>query len=90
MGYRLFNYMESSVEHLLPNMLAAFPDICKCDKCLMDIKAIALNKLPAKYVVTEAGQMYSRIDEMYVQYETDIMKALVEAITMVKKNSRHS
>ena len=89
MEYRLFNYMESSVEHVLPNMLAAFPDICTCDKCLMDIKAIALNKLPAKYVVTETGEMYSRINEMYIQYETDIMKALVEAIAMVKKNSRH-
>ncbi len=81
--------MESSIEHILPNMLATFPEICTCDKCLMDIKAIALNKLPAKYVVTQKGEMYSRINEMYIQYETDIMKALVEAIMIVKKNSRH-
>lgn len=87
--YKLFNYMESSLEHILPNMLAAFPDQCTCDKCIMDIKAIALNKLPPKYVVTQQGEMYSRINEMYIQYETDIMKALVEAIIQVKKYSRH-
>ncbi len=85
----LRNYMEISVEHFLPNLLRAFPDICKCDHCLMDIKAIALNSLKPHYVVTQKGEMYSKLDEMNLQYETDILKALIDAITIVSKSPRH-
>lgn len=90
MDMKLVNYMEIAVEHLMPNLLNAFPDLCKCDHCLLDIKAIALNNLRPHYVVTEKGQMYSQLEEMKVQFETDILKALIDAISVVSKNPRHS
>jgi competence protein ComFB len=55
----------------------------------MDIKAIALNSLKPHYVVTQKGEMYSKLDEMNLQYETDILKALIDAITIVSKTPRH-
>ncbi len=85
----LKNYMEVSVEHFLPNLLRAFPDICQCEHCLMDIKAIALNSLKPHYVVTGKGEFYSKLSEMNLQYETDILKALIDAINIVSKNPRH-
>jgi len=81
--------METSVEHHLPNLLKAFPDICACEHCKMDIKALALNNLKPHYVVTRKGEIYSKIGEMNLQYETDILKALIDAINLVSKSPRH-
>ncbi|MFT9493641.1 late competence development ComFB family protein [Anaerosolibacter sp.] len=85
----LKNYMEIVVDHVLPSILKVFPDTCKCQQCLDDIRAIALNHLKPHYVVTEKGEIYSRINEMNIQFETDVMKALIDAIAIVSKNPRH-
>ncbi len=85
----LKNYMETAVDHILPNFIKAFPTACSCDICMLDIKAYALNHLKPHYLVTEEGELWSKIDEMYVQSEADIMKALVDAITVVNSSKRH-
>lgn len=85
----LKNYKEYAVDHVLPNLLRAFPDICKCDKCLMDIKAIALNNLEPQYVVTEKGGLYAQVKEMSLQYEANIMKAVLDGISVVSSNPMH-
>lgn len=87
--YHLENYMEIAVEHILPHLLNAFPDFCRCEHCILDVKALALNQLKPHYIVTEKGEMYSKIDEMRVQFEADVMKALVEAIIVVRGQPRH-
>jgi competence protein ComFB len=84
----LRNYKELAVDHVLPNLLRAFPDICKCDKCLMDIKAIALNNLEPQYVVTDKGSLYAQVKEMSLQYEANIMKAVLDGISVVSDNPR--
>lgn len=89
MSFKLENYMEIAVDHILPHMLKAFPDFCHCEHCLLDVKAIALNQLQPHYIVTEKGELYSKIDEMRTQFEADVMKALVEAILKVRTNPRH-
>ncbi len=85
----LKNYMEIVVDHLLPSMLKVFPNVCQCEQCLNDIRAIALNHLKPQYVVTDQGEVYTRINEMNIQFETDVMKALIDAIAIVSKNPRH-
>ncbi len=85
----LKNYKELAVDHVLPNLLKAFPDICKCDKCLMDIKAIALNNLEPQYVVTERGELYAKVNEMNLQYEANIMKAILDGISLVSSHPMH-
>lgn len=85
----LKNYMEIAVEHVLPNLLKAFPSFCTCKHCMMDVKAMALNQLKPHYVVTEKGEMYTKVREMNIQFEADVMKALIDAITKVAQNPRH-
>lgn len=85
----LKNYKELAVAHVLPNILKAFPDICTCDKCLLDIKAIALNELKPQYVVTDLGELYAHVTEMDLQYEANIMKALLDGISQVSKKPQH-
>jgi len=85
----LKNYKEYAVDHVLPNLLRAFPDICKCEKCLMDIKAIALNNLEPQYVVTGKGELYAQVKEMSLQYEANIMKAVLDGISVVSEHPMH-
>lgn len=85
----LKNYMEIAVDHVLPNILKAFNNICTCEKCILDIKAIALNNLKPHYTVSNKGEIYEKIKEMNIQFETDVMKALIDAIAIVQNNPRH-
>ena len=44
------NYMEDAVEATLDEILE-WKDTCRCERCRSDVKALALNHLPPKYVV---------------------------------------
>ena len=54
----LVNVMEKLVQEKLEEMLK-IENCCKCDRCVEDMTAKALNKLPAKYVSTHNGDHIS-------------------------------
>jgi competence protein ComFB len=81
--------MEMLVDEVLPVMISNEVGICKCDKCMLDIKAIALNRLPAKYIVSDIGEIYRRFDELGKQLEIDAVEAIMKAFELVKKCPRH-
>jgi len=83
------NYMEDIVDLKLPDILAKYTDICKCSKCIEDIKALALNKLPPHYVVTSQGLLYTKTNELVNQFDTDVITEIVIAIETVSKSPRH-
>lgn len=83
------NYMEIVVEHLLPLVLEEYKDICICEKCIDDIKAIALNNLKPLYVVSERGELYTKVNELKIQFKIDTITAITEAINIVTKNPKH-
>ncbi len=85
----LHNYMEDAVKENLERLLSERDDLCKCEKCKLDIMALALNKLPSKYVVTSKGRIYTRLSELELQRKADIVKELTKAIEIVKNNPQH-
>ena len=84
----LHNYMEDIVSNNL-NLLLEKEDMCKCEKCRLDIMALALNRLPSKYVVTQKGHVYAKLAELELQLKADIIRELTRAIEIVKKNPQH-
>ena len=86
---KIKNYMEDVVIHLLYNLVKDRENVCKCEKCLSDIAAIALNRLPPHYVVSEKGEVYSKVLNMSIQFEADVTTAILEAIERVSKSPRH-
>ncbi|AEM78643.1 competence protein ComFB [Thermoanaerobacter thermohydrosulfuricus] len=84
----LKNYMEDAVDQMMDKVLKDL-DVCKCDRCRMDIKALALNNLPPKYVVSEEGELYVKTNELVRQFEVDIIKAITMAAIKVNNNKRH-
>ncbi|MDP4087705.1 MAG: late competence development ComFB family protein [Bacillota bacterium] len=83
------NYMEDILDLILPNVLNDCNGICKCSQCVEDIKAIALNNLQPHYVVTEKGMVYTKVNELVVQFRADVIKEAVRAIDIVSMNPRH-
>ncbi len=82
------NYMEDIVLNNL-NLLLEKEDMCKCEKCRLDIMALALNRLPSKYVVTQKGHVYAKLAELELQLKADVIRELTRAIEIVKKNPQH-
>jgi len=72
------------MDKVLDNM-----DVCKCEKCRLDIAAIALNNLPTKYVVTEKGELYSKVSTLMNQFEVDAISTITKAALIIKDNPRH-
>lgn len=84
------NYMEDVVDHLLPSVLEKYKNTCKCDRCIEDIKALALNQLPPLYTVTNQGIAYAKSNELSRQFQINVIQKIVEAIEIVRKNTRHN
>jgi competence protein ComFB len=84
------NFMEEAVDHLLPIVYNDYTDICRCDKCTEDVKAMTLNHMKPLYSVTDKGSMYLKLgEELEIQFKTDIMTQIVRSIEVVSKNPRH-
>jgi len=86
--YKLKNYMEDVVKIILNEIIYNI-NVCDCEKCRMDIAAIALNKLPHRYIVSEKGELYSKINTLRQQFEVDIVSAITHAAMQVSSNPRH-
>ncbi len=86
---KIKNYMEDVVEHMIDPVLEKVTH-CDCKKCKMDIAAMALNDLPPRYVVTEKGEVYLKVNELMQQFEVDVTAAIIKAAVMVDKNPKHS
>ena len=81
----LVNTMESIVLEKLDSVLARFK-CCKCDRCKKDIVAMALNKLPAKYMVLLEGQPTPDLDP---QTNAQVLTAMIQAVLAVRAQPRH-
>lgn len=82
------NYMEELVLRMLPTVMNSM-DICKCEQCKMDIVAYALNNLPPKYVVSDKGGIFTRLETMQSQFDADIITAITRGASLVSENIRH-
>lgn len=84
----LVNMMERFVDIKLEQILQNC-NCCKCDSCKEDMMAIALNYLPPKYVSTNKGELFTRVDSLVQQNSVDIDIAIIKAIEIVSKRPRH-
>lgn len=84
----LKNHMEEVVFNLIDHVIVDM-DVCKCEKCINDIAAITLNSLPSKYVVTEIGELYSKVSLLKMQVEVDVITAITKAALLVKESPKH-
>lgn len=89
METRLINVVEKAVWELMDRVLEDH-DICKCEKCRVDIAALALNRLKPRYVVTKMGETIARADTLDQKSYIAVIVALAKAAKTVGANPKHS
>lgn len=82
--------MEEIAWSYLPEIIAQYPDLCKCDDCRADIVALALNNLPPRYVASHNGEMYSKMLELGQQFRTSVYVELAKASEKVLSHPKHN
>lgn len=83
------NCMEDFVIDRFDEITKQIPLRCDCDICKTDIILLALNNLKPRYVSTERGDMYTRLDLYERENNLDIMCEVAKAIKLVGENPRH-
>lgn len=82
------NVMESLVEDKAMKYINMF-GLCKCPRCVADVKALALNRLEPKYVVMKTGDVIPRITLYEGQFSAAVTAQLLTACKMVMEHPRH-
>ncbi len=82
--------MEDVVAAYVGEVCAEDEELCQCERCRMDVMALALNDLKPKYVVLPKGYAYARMDELEAQFQADTIVAVTKAIRLVKEHPRHT
>ncbi len=85
----LSNYMEKLVFNKFDEVKRSRPDICSCEQCRLDICAIALNNIAPRYIVSNKGEIFTKLDMMETQFGIDVLMAISKAIAVVGANPRH-
>ena len=85
----LINYMEKLVFNKLDDLHKSKKNFCNCEQCRLDIAAIALNELSPRYIVTDRGKLYTKIDMLETQFSVNILMELTKGIDIVAKHPRH-
>ena len=88
-GLVFANILEEVMRMEAPKVMKGF-DMCECDRCINDVLALALNRMPPKYVVSQKGALFAKIASYGNQYKTDIYTSLTHACVIVKDSPSHS
>ena len=88
-NYSIHNYTETLVDGGVKSLWKRTDGICKCERCFFDTKALALNNLPSKYVLTISGEAYAKVDGMMNQNQVDIMAVVTKASLVVNQKYSH-
>lgn len=87
---KLKNYMETLVEEALDKGMTSYPDVCKCQRCRLDMMALALNNLPPRYIVAERGLTHVNLEAATAQFSSDVLYAVNQAISLIGMRPRHA
>jgi competence protein ComFB len=74
------------VEHQLKNETE---DMCRCNECVVDIAAVALNNVKPLYRFSLLGAIYASSAMNEQEYANSVKKAVEHAIKKVKNNPAH-
>ncbi len=85
----LINFMEDVVSTYVDEVIQNDSSFCGCERCRLDVIALALNDVKPKYVVTTKGYAYARMGELQAQFRADTIVAVTKALKTVKEKPLH-
>jgi competence protein ComFB len=87
-SFVLINAVDQTVRMKVTEMMANI-DMCKCEKCYLDVCMHALNQLPNKYVTSKKGEVISNIYTTAIENNVAYIVAITTAIETVRDNPLH-
>ena len=89
-----FQYLKNEAELLVINevekQISSVPeDMCRCNECVVDIAAIALNTVKPLYRFSLLGTLYASQAMTEQSYADSVKRAVTYAIEKVKNNPAH-
>jgi competence protein ComFB len=86
----LVNEAEKLVLEELGQQLESFRGaICRCNECVVDMAAMALNTVKPLYRVSLLGTLYASHAMNEESYATSVREAVSRAVEKVRKNPAH-
>ena len=86
--YILHNYWEEKVVERSTTMMNKLK-MCTCDKCVFDVSALVLNKLPPQYTTTHKGDLMMKIPASTAKMELELTVLISRSAMMVKEKPMH-
>lgn len=87
-GASYLNVMEILVEERLEKYVRLF-GLCSCPRCLADVRALALSRLPAKYVVLPASAVRPMMSLYQAKFDAAVIAQVIQACKTVMESPRH-
>ena len=90
-----FDLLENEAENLVIEelekefTLEEYDDVCKCQECILDISALALNNIKPKYRSSFTGIVYAQ-QYHYGKYMEEVISAVKDAIKKVSRHPSHA
>jgi len=84
----LVNEKERFVVSELETQLKVRTEVCRCQECVLDMVALALNHTKPVYRVTLLGAIYAQADDDAIHQE--IVDAVAIAIDKISANPSHA
>lgn len=88
-GSVFLNVMELLVEEPLEKYVKLF-GLCSCPRCLADVRALALSRLPAKYVVLPASTVTPMLSLYQAKFDSMVISQVIQACKTVMESPRHT
>ncbi len=86
----IYNYLEDIITVKIQQILAKKESVCKCDKCLNDMLAYAINGLPVIPYVTSDGGIHREVQNLTNDsLKIEVAARCVKAVDLVSKNPKH-
>lgn len=89
-----FDLLKNEAEHLVLDELEKQleeqpPELCRCDECVMDMAAMALNTVKPLYRFSLLGVQYAAQAMSEHSYADSVQQAVSQAIAKISANPGH-
>lgn len=87
--YQMVNVMERILKrYKLEDQMKRY-GVCMCSRCKADVEALALTKLPSKYVVVDSSSAALIIGFYENRFRVNVLTQVIKACMQVKENPHH-
>lgn len=86
--YRLINAYDELVRGSVKEMMEQ-TDMCRCEKCYLDVCAIVFNRRYTHFVTSGEGEALAKIPDMNHGNRVEMMVMIMDAIKTVKSFPKH-